>query len=102
MFFFLVLFYFNLIECASVNALVTGCTSPTICVSTCPDANYYYLINSHRSTIYNNFCSKTALATYYGSASAIPSATPDVTTFTNLIRAKACPAYTLQVFEKFI
>jgi len=59
------LFYFNIIECASATALVSGCTTPTICVSSCPSTTYYYQIQSHRNYMLTNLCIYSSVYSFY-------------------------------------
>ena len=59
------LFYFNIVECISASALVTGCTSATTCVSSCPTSIYYYQIQSHRNYMVANLCSYPKVSAYY-------------------------------------
>ena len=58
------LFYFNLYACVSVSALVTSCSSPTVCVATCPSENLFYLVPSQLNTLLG-YCDQTALKKFY-------------------------------------
>ena len=86
------LFYFNLVECISVTTIVTGCTTPTICVSDCPSDNYYYLIPNHRANLFPKYCVYSKLNAYYSGN--IPSSVNEAT-YTSLVNARICPIYTL-------
>ena len=59
------LFYFNLMECISPTTLVTGCTSPSVCVNSCPTTVYYYVIQSHRDYMLQNLCVTSSLSSYF-------------------------------------
>lgn len=59
------LFYFNIIECASASSLVTGCTTPTRCVSSCPTSTYFYQIQSHRNYMLTNLCIYSSVYSFY-------------------------------------
>lgn len=86
------LFYFNLVECVSVNALITGCTSPTICVQECPTDNYYYLLSVQRNVLLEKFCKSSQLSSHF--AGSVPSSV-DEATYLTLINKKICPVYTI-------
>ena len=87
------LFYFNLVECIGVSALVTGCSSPTKCIASCPTDNYYYEIDSHRDILYSNYCIQSSLLAYYNNQ--VPTSTPNAATYFNLAKAQICPLYTI-------
>lgn len=86
------LFYFNLVECINVNTLITGCTTPTVCVSECPTDNYYYLISSHRQVLYSKYCRTSQLSSYYSGN--VPSSV-DESSYLTLAKNKICPVYSI-------
>ena len=86
------LFYFNLAACVSVSALVGSCPSPTICVTSCPNTNLFYLIDNHRSILLNNYCSQSQLKSYFSNN--VPT-TVDAATYFTLANKQICPAYAL-------
>ena len=87
------LFYFNLVSCLNVNALIGVCPSPTVCVSSCPSQNLFYLIDSHRSILLNNYCNKNQLVAYY-QPNSVPSQV-DSATYSILASNQICPLYAL-------
>jgi hypothetical protein len=87
------LFYLNLASCLSVNALVGSCSTPTICVQKCPDQYLFYLIDSQRNILFNNFCVRSQLKTYF-SPNPVPS-TIDSNSYLDLISKQICPSYAL-------
>lgn len=87
------LFYFNIIECISVNTLVSGCSTPSICVSQCPSSNLYYIINSNRQFMYDNYCKPSELSAFFN-GNKPPSI--DQQTYLSLAKKNICPIYTLQ------
>jgi hypothetical protein len=88
------LFYFNLAECVGVTTLVTGCSSPTKCVATCPDSNQYYLIDSQRAAMFSKYCIQSSLNSYYNGSP--PTSTPSATEYLKLATNQICPVYTMQ------
>lgn len=92
------LFYFNLAKCVNVDALVTGCSSPTICVKKCPSDNYYFEIDSHR-TYLQDYCIQKKLSQYFQPAQ-VP-ATIDKSTYSKLVDANICPFYTVSSSPTF-
>jgi hypothetical protein len=91
------LFFFNLAECVGVDALVTGCSSPTLCVPSCPRNNLYYLIDSHRATLYSQYCIESSLFSYYNDSP--PVKTPSASEYLKLAFNQICPVYTMQSSE---
>ena len=89
------LFYFNLAECMSISALVTSCTSTSICLANCPPRTLFYMLDADRTLLYSSYCSRPALAAYFGNASSVPTSV-GIATYSNLIAARVCPAYTIQ------
>lgn len=87
------LFYFNLASCISISALSGTCPSPTICVQTCPNTNLFYLIDSHRTILFNNYCQKSQLNSYFNGN--VPSSV-DSTTYFALANKQICPTYALE------
>lgn len=93
------LFYFNLLSCLNINALLTGCPTTQICVSSCPSQNLYYVIADHRTTLLQNYCVSSSLISKYGS---LPTAaTVSVSDYTNLVSANICPFYALSSSPEF-
>jgi hypothetical protein len=95
------LFYFNLIECINVNTLLSGCSTPAICVAYCPPQNYYYLIDAHRSALFKNYCDQIKLTAYFKAN--VPTSLVDTNTYLDLVNKKICPVYALQsssVYER--
>jgi solute carrier family 44 (choline transporter-like protein), member 2/4/5 len=86
------LFYFNMAACLNVNALISSCPTPTICVNTCPSNNLFYMIDSQRSTLFSNYCDSTKLLNYFNSQLPI---SIDSTTYSTLVTKQICPAYVL-------
>jgi hypothetical protein len=86
------LFYFNLASCVSITALSGTCPSPTLCVQNCPSQNLFYLIDSHRSILLNNFCQKSKLNDYFNGN--VPSSI-DSNTYSLLAAKQICPTYTV-------
>ncbi len=87
------LFYFNLVSCLNVNALIGVCPSPTVCISSCPSENLFYLIDSHRSILFNNYCNRNQLISYY-QPNNVPSQV-DSATYSILASNQICPLYAL-------
>lgn len=84
------LFFFNLASCVSISALSGTCPSPTICVQTCPKDNLFFMIDSHRQILLNNYCLKSKLNNYFSGS--VPS-NIDVTTYSDLASKQICPTY---------
>ena len=80
------LFYLNLAACLNVNALLTGCTTPTTCVASCPASNLFYLIDSQRSALYKSYCIKDN-----SNAATVPSSS----IYSTLVLNQSCPGYAL-------
>ena len=87
------LFYLNLVSCMSVSALVGSCSTPTMCVSNCPDQYLFYLIDSQRDTLFKGYCVQSQLKAYF-SPNPVPP-TVDSTTYLVLINKQICPSYAL-------
>jgi hypothetical protein len=87
------LFYFNLADCAGINALVAGCASSTKCVASCPTENLYYMIESHRAILYSKYCIQSSLSAYYNGNP--PTITPTVSEYLTLGTKQICPVYTM-------
>lgn len=58
------LFYFNLYDCASISAALTTCSSPTVCINTCPTENLFYGITEDRSSLLK-YCNQPKLSARY-------------------------------------
>ncbi len=86
------LFYFNLLSCLSVSALVSSCPSPTICVNSCPTQNLFYLIDSQRSILFNNYCQQSQLQSYFNNQ--VPTSV-DSNTYFILASKQICPDFAL-------
>lgn len=87
------LFFFNLLQCININALLTGCPTPQICVADCPSSNLYYLIPDHRTLLLQNYCKSDDLIAIYGS---LPSSSQvSISNYSNLIAKNICPSYVL-------
>ena len=80
------LFYFDLVTCLSASALISGCATPSICVSTCPTSNLFYMIDSQRSTLYASYCT---------TDNSNAASTPSSSSYTTLVGNLSCPAYAL-------
>lgn len=87
------LFYFDFIECATVNTLLVGCGTNTICVRSCPTQNLYYTVSAHRDQLYQNYCDKKALSKYYNGQ--VPPANVSDTEYWTLASRNICPLYAL-------
>jgi hypothetical protein len=86
------LFFFNLASCVSITALSGICPSPTICVQSCPKDNLFYMIDSQRQILFNNYCLKSKLNDYFSGS--VPSSI-DATTYSDLASKQICPTYTI-------
>ncbi|CAF0895937.1 unnamed protein product [Brachionus calyciflorus] len=86
------LFFFNLIECIGIQTLVSGCSTPTICVQECANDYYYYKIQSHRDILLNKYCRNDLLSKKYSGS--VPSSVDELTYY-NLAVEKICPVYTI-------
>lgn len=86
------LFYFNIIECISASSLITGCTSATRCVSSCPTSIKYYTIQSDRNFMLANLCNQESLNSYYNNI--VPS-TISLGDYSTLMSRRICPAYSV-------
>lgn len=82
------LFYFDLVKCVGVDAILTGCPTQQICIKNCPDQVLYYQIPSHLNTLVNNYCKNDPLVSSYAS-------NIDQTKYKELIEKSLCPPYVL-------
>ena len=88
------LFFFNLADCLNTNSLLKECPTTKLCVSQCPQENLFYIIPSHRSILFQNYCNQAYLSMYFSGN--IPAAsTIDQATYSTLINRNICPIYTL-------
>jgi len=85
------LFFFDLSKCLGIDALVTGCMTPQICVTQCPTETLFYLVPGHTNSL-TKFCKPKDLIAQYGST------TPTLTAiqYKNLVDSGSCPSYTLE------
>lgn len=86
------LFYFNIVECIGINTLLTGCSTPTVCVQECPSNYYFYKIQSHRDILFKNYCRKDLLQKHFSGS--VPVSVNEAT-YVDLAKKKICPAYTI-------
>lgn len=86
------LLYHNLLECLSPTVLVSGCSSVSVCVASCPDQNLFYPIDSHRAILYSTYCSRSLLNNYYNGA---PPSSINAADYLTLANKRICPYYAL-------
>ena len=92
------LFYLDVVACLNVDALVTSCSSTSVCVSNCPSQNMFYLINSHRQLMYQQYCQPSGLNAYFANN---PPASVNQTTYYKLATLGICPLYAIASLPVF-
>jgi choline transporter-like protein 2/4/5 len=86
------LLYFNLLTCLDVTSALTGCSTPQICVSQCPNQSLYFPIAADAKILLNNYCITAKVQAYFNGTIPIIVSPSD---YTQLVLKNICPTFLL-------